>query len=193
VLVSLSVGGITVERGGIGFRMVCANPFGYESQINEEITVYIYQYVREDALMLYGFRSRKTRDLFARLLSVSGIGPKNALAVLATDEPERIVQAVETEDVGYLTRFPGIGKKTAGRMILDLKGKLGDIDGLRPAGPSSPAPAASALSSALGEALEALRMLGYTDKEIGRCVPVLKKQEMSAENYIREALRLLTK
>ncbi|MCK9906649.1 Holliday junction branch migration protein RuvA, partial [Frankia sp. Cpl3] len=85
--------------------------------------------VREDAILLYGFASRDERNLFRKLLDVSGIGPKGGLAILAAAAPEQIVLAVQQENVAYLTKFPGIGKKTAQRMILDLKDKL---DGYTP-------------------------------------------------------------
>lgn len=183
----LSGNGIVIEQGGIGYKITCANPFSYQPMINKETKVYIYQYVREDAMILYGFKTREERELFIRLLSVSGIGPKNALAVLASGNPDEIIRAIESEDNRYLTRFPGIGKKTAGQIILDLKGKLADfsVSGISESGTGDE-------SLALSEALDALEMLGYSEREIHKVIPELKKQELTAENYVKEALRLLT-
>ncbi|RYM06833.1 Holliday junction branch migration protein RuvA [Sporolactobacillus sp. THM7-7] len=186
----LSSGWIAVETGGIGYRIICANPFSYQSLINRETTVYLYQYVREDAMVLYGFKTREARDFFVRLLSVSGIGPKNALAILAVGEPGRIIRAIEGEDAGYLTRFPGIGKKTAGQIILDLKGKMKNFT-IQPAADLEERQGKSH-ASVLTEALEALKTLGYSEREIKRVVPALKKQDLTAESYVKEALRLLT-
>ncbi|RYL93893.1 Holliday junction branch migration protein RuvA [Sporolactobacillus sp. THM7-4] len=191
VLTYLSSGGIVIEQGGIGYRIICANPFSYQSQIHCETTVYLYQYVREDAIILYGFQTREERELFVRLLSVSGIGPKNALAILATGQPEQIIQAIEAEDHRYLTQFPGIGKKTAGQIILDLKGKMHDF--AVPYTSLSRERAYGNEPAALSEAVEALKMLGYSDREIRQVVPVLEKEEMSAERFVKEALRLMTK
>lgn len=189
VLTYLSGNGVVVEQGGIGYKIVCANPFQYQPLLNRETLIYLYQYVREDAMILYGFRTREERELFVRLLSVSGVGPKNALAVLASGSPEETIQAIEAEDAHYLIRFPGIGKKTAGQIILDLKGKVADFS----ASPKIGADEESLENQALNEAVDALAMLGYSEKEIHRVLPVLQKQSMTAEEYIKEALRQMTK
>lgn len=177
---------ITVEVGGIGYLIYCANPFVF--QLNEENTVYTYQYVREDILRLYGFKSRKERELFERLLQVSGIGPKGALAILAAGAPLQVVEAVENENEAFLVKFPGVGKKTARQMILDLKGKLQDIIGEEGflAAPSASGPL---FDQPLEEALEALRALGYGEKEIQKVKPKLAKEQMSADEYVRKALQ----
>jgi Holliday junction DNA helicase, RuvA subunit len=187
-LTYLSGNGIVVELGGIGYSIVCANPFSYQPLLHRKTKIYLYQYVREDAILLYGFKTREERELFIRLLSVSGIGPKNALAVLASGEPNEIIQAIESEDSNYLTRFPGIGKKTAGQIVLDLKGKMADFsvgDAVSAEAPSK--------NMTLNEAVDALKMLGYSEKEINRVIPELKKKDLTAELYVKEALRLLTK
>lgn len=189
LLTYLSGSGIVIEQGGIGYRIICANPFSYQPLMNGETTVYLFQYVREDANVLYGFKSREERELFVRLLTVSGIGPKNALAVLASGRPERIIQAIESEDERYLTQFPGVGKKTAGQIVLDLKGKLKDFAVAD--GGSDGHSSQNGGQAALLEALDALKMLGYSDREIHRIMPALQKQDLSAENYVKEALRLL--
>ncbi|MDD9147679.1 MULTISPECIES: Holliday junction branch migration protein RuvA [unclassified Sporolactobacillus] len=192
LLTYLSGNGIVLEQGGIGYRIVCANPFSYQPLLNHEATLYLFQYLREDANVLYGFKTREERELFVRLLTVSGIGPKSALAILASDHPERIIQAIEAEDEHYLTRFPGVGRKTAGQIVLDLKGKLNDFavqDGSADEEESS----SENGNHPLTEALDALKTLGYSDKEIGRLIPILKKQDLSAENYLKEALRLMMK
>ncbi|CAM3095087.1 Holliday junction branch migration protein RuvA [Sporolactobacillus spathodeae] len=188
VLTYLSGNGIVLEQSGIGYQIVCANPFSYQPLLKKETVVFLFQYVREDTNILYGFKSREERELFIRLISVSGIGPKIALVVLASGETEEIIRAIEAEDERYLTRFPGIGKKTAGQIILDLKGKLKDFS----IGVSHAAHPEEGNQS-LDEASDALKMLGYSEKEIKRVLPVLSKQELTAENYVKEALRLLMK
>ncbi|MCI1881194.1 MAG: Holliday junction branch migration protein RuvA [Sporolactobacillus sp.] len=179
---------MVVEQSGIGYRILCADPSRYRSLIGRKAKVYIYQYVREDALILYGFHSREERELFVRLLSVSGIGPKNALAILAVGDYEAVVRAIESEDRNYLTRFPGIGKKTAGQIILDLKGKLSGLvttNAQREGGVP--------VQDKLNEVEEALKALGYSDNEINRVLPKLDGVKQSVEDNVKEALRLLMK
>ena len=118
---------IVIENNGIGYQIMTPNPFVFTKKGNESATVYIYHYVREDIAALYGFGSREEKALFTKLLNVTGIGPKGALAILASGQVEQVVQAIENEDEKFLVKFPGVGKKTARQMILDLKGKLEHI------------------------------------------------------------------
>ncbi|RSL34396.1 Holliday junction branch migration protein RuvA [Salibacterium salarium] len=180
---------LTLEVGNIGYLIYCANPFVFEKNEND-VVIYTYQYVKEDVLRLYGFASRKERGLFEQLLQVSGIGPKGALAILAVGAPLQVVSAIEEENENFLVKFPGVGKKTARQIILDLKGKLNDI--------TSDSVSTSSLlqdeidnpeESALEEALEALRALGYGEKEISKVKPELQKEEQSADEYVRKALQ----
>ena len=179
---------IVINNNGIGYKIICPNPFIYK--MNEQKSVYTYHYVREDVLALYGFINRKERDLFLKLLNVSGIGPKGALAIVAFGQPEQVVNAIEHEDEKFLTKFPGVGKKTARQMILDLKGKLSifadsDItEGLF-------AEVETTTGDELDEAIEALTVLGYGRKEIQKVLPELKKEKMSANEYVKAALKKL--
>lgn len=191
ILTYLSGSGIVIEQGGLGYRIICPNPFSYQPLLNQETKVYLYQYVREDTNILYGFQKREERELFVRLLSVSGIGPKNALAILASGDPDEVIQAIEAEDEKFLTRFPGIGRKTAGQIVLDLKGKLQEF-AVRPAATQA-GEAGSLLDNALAEATDVLLMLGYSEREVRKVVPLLRKQDLSAEDYVKEALKRLSK
>ncbi|RZT22202.1 MULTISPECIES: Holliday junction branch migration protein RuvA [Fictibacillus] len=178
---------IVINNNGIGYKIICPNPFIYK--MNEQRSVYTYHYVREDVLALYGFINRKERDLFLKLLNVSGIGPKGALAIVAFGQPEQVVNAIEHEDEKFLTKFPGVGKKTARQMILDLKGKVSifadaDItEGLFAE--------VETTGDELDEAIEALTVLGYGRKEIQKVLPELKKEKMSANEYVKAALKKL--
>ncbi|MBM7644702.1 Holliday junction DNA helicase RuvA [Scopulibacillus daqui] len=180
---------IVIENNGIGYQILCPNPFVYQNHIGQQITIYTYQYVREDIIALYGFKSREERTLFIHLLSVSGIGPKGGLAILASGQPENVIQAIEEENEQYLIKFPGIGKKTARQIILDLKGKFKDYFGLlAPIEDNAVGP-----NAALEEALEALKALGYSEREIKKVLPKLESKDLTAEAYIKEALRLMLK
>ncbi|GIW50083.1 MAG: Holliday junction ATP-dependent DNA helicase RuvA [Anoxybacillus sp.] len=181
---------IVVEHNGVGYQIFTPNPFSFQMNKQKQIVVYTYQYVREDVLALYGFHTRQERALFAKLLQVSGIGPKGALAILAAGQLEQLVEAIEAEDDKFLCKFPGVGKKTARQMILDLKGKLQAV--VPDAFPNlftEPMEETNALS----EALEALKALGYAEKEIQKVVPILKQERLSTEGYIKLALQKLLK
>lgn len=180
---------VTIEVGDVGYLVYCPNPFIFPLQ--EATTIYTYQYVREDVIRLYGFASRKERQLFEQLLQVSGIGPKGALAILAAGSPMQVAEAVENEDEKFLMKFPGVGKKTARQMILDLKGKLLEALQDSSSDTSPVTPQAVADNSVLEEALEALRALGYSEKEIKKVKPKLQEENLSAEEYVKKALQLM--
>ncbi len=187
---------IVIENQGIGYQIITPNPFVYAGKLHTEVKVYIYHYMRAEMMALYGFSSRAEKMMFEKLLTVSGIGPKGALGILSAGSPEQIVQAIENEDEAFLRRFPGVGKKTARQMILDLKGKLKDvIAGISPEKwqVAAAETVAGGNDRELEEALLALKTLGYTDKEIHTVLPELKKEQMTTEQYIKKALRTLAK
>jgi Holliday junction DNA helicase RuvA len=186
---------VVVETAGIGYRLFCPNPYVFVQYEGKARRFYTHHHVREDAILLYGFASRDERDLFRKLLEVSGIGPKGALGILAAAAPEQIVLAVQQENVTYLTKFPGIGKKTAQRMILDLKDKLNGFtpSAIVPAVEASPLSGQGAVTQ-LEEALEALLALGYTDAEIQKIKASLKQQAESGgavDQLVKQGLALL--
>ncbi|WP_053364205.1 Holliday junction branch migration protein RuvA [Bacillus sp. FJAT-27251] len=180
---------IVIDNGGIGFQINAPNPFAYSKDIGKEVQVFTYHHVREDVMALYGFRSREEKTLFMKLLNVTGIGPKGALAILASGEPQQVVQAIENEDEAFLVKFPGVGKKTARQMILDLKGKLQNI--VPDFFPNLFQPEEDGQSSDLDEALLALKALGYSEREIQKVVPELKKEKLATDQYIKKALQKL--
>lgn len=181
---------------GIGYRIFCPNPYIYRAA--ETKRIFTHYHVREDATHLFGFATREERNLFRKLIDVSGIGPKGGLAILAAASPAQIAAAVQREDVGFLTKFPGIGKKTAGRIVLDLKDKLKEFakvivmeetdtdwnEGLF--GVEQDAAAASPHA----EASEALKSLGYSDAEVQKVMAKLKGEKASTEELIKKALQL---
>lgn len=187
---------IVVENSGLGFQISTPNPFIYSSKIKQTVTIYTYQYVREDLIALYGFETREEKILFTKLLSVSGIGPKGALAILASGEVQQVVNAIEAEDESFLVKFPGVGKKTARQMILDLKGKLQNVvpDFFPNLFNTDQFPISSNdYSAAFEEAVLALKALGYTEKEIKKISPELSKEQLSTDQYIKKALQRLLK
>lgn len=175
---------IVVDVHGVGYQVVFANPYRLQDSLKKQIKVLVQQVVREDSITLYGFISREERELFQRLISVSGIGPKSAMSILANDDTEGFVNAVESGNVTYLTKFPGVGKKTAQQIILDLKGKFEAV-------PEETTKAVVSTNQAtLEEAKEALLGLGYSAKEITK---IWKSLEAAAPSTTQEALKVAFK
>ena len=180
---------IVVEVAGIGYILHVANPYRYSDSIQQDITIYTHQVIREDAHLLYGFATESEKDVFLRLISVSGIGPTTALAIIAVDDNEGLVRAIDQQNITYLTKFPKIGKKTAQQMVLDLAGTF--VDTSVQSGAVSQTAAAS--NQALDEAIEALLALGYKANEIKKIRTFFEGTTESAENYIKSALKMLMK
>lgn len=176
--------------GGVGYRVFM--PVAHLSQLalGSSVRVHVHTAVREDAILLYGFLSQEYYEFFQLLLTVSGVGPKMALGILSAIKPDAFYLAVQSKDVKALTKLPGVGKKTAERMLLELKDKVGGFtaDGSDDFGATVEAGG----SGAVAEAIEALASLGYSNSEI---MPVLQQipeaAEMKAEDVLRCALRLL--
>lgn len=182
---------LVVETNGVGYQIAMGNPYRYSGRMNQEVRVYVHQVVREDAQLLYGFDSLEEKQLFLKLISVSGIGPKSGLAIMANEDHGGLIQAIETDNVNFLVKFPGVGKKTAQQMILDLKGKLGE---LAADVQTEMAEQVTLINPALMEAVEALSALGYADKEIRKVQKELEElDKQTTDQYLRQALKLLMK
>ncbi|MBN4908579.1 MULTISPECIES: Holliday junction branch migration protein RuvA [Mammaliicoccus] len=178
---------IVVEANGIGYEIQTPNSYRFQSQLDKETQVYTQLIVREDAQLLYGFVNLEEKDMFLSLIKVTGIGPKSALAILATSTPNEVAIAIENENESYLTKFPGIGKKTARQIILDLKGKL-IITEESELFPESK----DAGQDVLEEALLALEALGYSKREITKVKKNLEKESFdSVDACVKRGLALL--
>lgn len=168
---------ITIENAGIGYRVFTPNPYAFSESKEEK--VYLYQQLREDTNSLYGFKTIEERELFLKLISVKGMGAKTALPILATGSISGIIDAIERENILYLKKFPKIGDKVAGQIILDLKGKVSVI-------------AHDKQHASSEELMEVLKGLGYKEKEIARVI-VKVDANLSIEAQVKEALKLLLK
>ena len=174
---------IVVDNNGIGYEVVVANP--YEYHLNEERTVFISQQVREDSNVLYGFSNKEQKKVFLLLLKVKGVGPKSALAILAGGTSEEIISAIENQDAVYLTKFPGIGKKSAQQIILDLQGKV-DFS------LTNISSAPKAVNNYLSDAILALEALGYSKKELTKIEKKLSTHQFDGvDEYVKQGLKLL--
>ncbi len=181
-----TLGEVVLDVGGVGYAVRIAP--GTEAKTGSEVTLHTHLAVRADALTLYGFATAKARDLFETLLSVSGVGPRLALAALGTLGEDGLRRAVVAEDVTALTVIPGVGRKGAQRMVLELRERLGAA-GESPNGVGTPG---SAPTSPRGEAAQALVALGYAPAEAARTLDALQAPaEATAEELLRDALRLI--
>ncbi|GKS81877.1 Holliday junction ATP-dependent DNA helicase RuvA [Ligilactobacillus pabuli] len=185
---------IVLEINGIGYRLNVANPYSYFVDTTKKQKIYIYQAVRENDISLFGFKDFPEKQLFLKLISVSGIGPKSALAILATEDHAGLVNAIDANDETYLTKFPSIGKKTAKQIILDLKDKMADLTTQTPLVDDQQQLTQADDPVYLKESLEALLALGYTKAEVKRVGKKLREfSGNSTDEYLRQALKLLMK
>ncbi|HGD5633986.1 TPA: Holliday junction branch migration protein RuvA [Streptococcus agalactiae] len=180
---------IVVETAGLGYMIYVANPYSFSGYVNQEVTIYLHQVIRDDAHLLFGFHTENEKEIFLNLISVSGIGPTTALAIIAVDDNEGLVSAIDNSDIKYLTKFPKIGKKTAQQMILDLSGKF-----VKASGESATSrKVSSEQNSNLEEAMEALLALGYKATELKKVKAFFEGTNETVEQYIKSSLKMLMK
>jgi len=176
---------VLLDVGGVGYEIdVPMSSFYHLPAVGERVSLVTHFVVREDAQQLFGFLTLKERAVFRELIRISGVGPKMALAVLSGMNADELAQCVALQDAARLTRVPGIGKKTAERLLLELKGKLAD---------ALPGAAGTSVAGGIAaDALNALLALGYAEKE---ALPALKQlpQDLSLEEAIRQALKSLVR
>ena len=175
-VVDIESDSIVVDNNGIGYLVYTPNPYAFRE--NEENKVYLWEQIKEDEHLLYGFKTIDEKELFLKLISVKGLGPKMALPIIAMGSPVGISDAINRENILYLKKFPKIGDKLARQMILDLKGKI-NVSG-------------SVEETSTDEVYEALLALGYKDKDVKSVIGRINK-ELSVEEQIKEALRLMIK
>jgi len=178
IVAEIKSNGISLDIANVGYDIRTPNP--YEFKIDEEIKVFIHHYVREDAIHLYGFKTNDAKSLFIKLLSVKGIGPKSAVAILASGNVVDVIGAIERGDAKFLSKFPGIGPKASQQIILDLKGKI-DLN-----------TDSFAKSTNISEVEEALKSLGYKTKEITKAVKQLDGSKKT-DVLLKEALAQMLK
>ena len=180
-------GELIINAGGVGFSLLCSSTtLAAAPGMGESWRCYTVMNVREDAMELFGFATKQEREMFRRLCMVTGVGAKKALGVLSALPLRDLSVAIVTGDVAALSRAPGIGKKTAQRIVLELKDKVEQQDvAAAPGGAPTPAPAGSAQQ----EAQAALQALGYTSAEAARAINLVRDQADSTDRLIMLALR----
>ena len=187
VLVDKGEGGAVIAVGGLGLVLSLSNPTLHGlPAAGKKVKLHSYLHVKEDVLQLYGFSGRKERDIFLKLIAVTSIGPKAALAVLSAYDPDAFVRIVASEDLEAITAVSGVGKKSGQRIIMELKDKLAPLAdelGIAVGGPDG--------SDLAREAREALKGLGYSASEANRALEGYEAEEPDVEDMLRYALKRL--
>ncbi len=198
IIIEKSPPEILLDVGGVGYELQLPMTCFYElPAIGQKATIITHFVVREDAQLLYGFNTKQERMLFRELLKANGVGPKLALAIMSGMSANQFVACVEREDVSSLVKLPGVGKKTAERLIVEMKDRLkgwNSHDLFTPytdAAPTDNAIAAAPADTVESEAVAALLSLGYKPQQASLVVSKVMKPEMTVENVIREALRAM--
>lgn len=173
---------ITIDVGGVGYDVIVSHPGDFHRGEHRRVPVYLH--IKEDAHMLYGFTSREEKELFIKLISVSGIGPKTAIGVLGGTTTSSLIQSIETGNTSNLKKLPGIGPKAAQQIILDLKGKL-----ILETNPK----VSGQLTSEMEDAKEGLRALGFKVSEIDAAFARIEDRTLKSADYLKLALKLLKK
>ncbi len=182
---------LLLEVNGVGYEVEAPMSTFFALPANDEpVTLYTHLMVREDAHILYGFAREADRTLFRRLLKVNGVGGKMALAILSAMTAETFARHVEQADTAALTRIPGVGKKTAERLVVEMRDRL---DGLEPSSDAVAVPAAPTGGQADAEAVDALVALGYKPAEASRMVRAVFAPGMGTEALIKAALKEATR
>ncbi len=182
---------VVVETTGIGYKIFMSkNAILKIGELGEKVKIYTHYHVREDEISLYGFLTGEELKLFELLISVSGVGAKSAIAMLSNISPSEFIMCIVKDDITKLTKIPGIGKKSAQRIVLELKDKLKaeqEVSG------AEETENAIEITDTLEEAISALQILGYNKKEIEKALQKFDYQSMPIEDIIRQGLKFLSK
>ncbi|OYQ07807.1 Holliday junction branch migration protein RuvA [Pseudomonas mandelii] len=186
---------LILDVNGLGYELEVPMTTLYRlPSVGEPLTLHTHLVVREDAQLLYGFFGKRERDFFRELIRLNGVGPKLALALMSSLEVDELVRCVQSQDTSALTKVPGVGKKTAERLLVELKDRFKAWEVVpamfalvpnQPGGPDAPAPVATAEN----DAVSALISLGYKPQEASKAVSAIKDKNLSSEDMIRRALK----
>ncbi|MDX5336507.1 MAG: Holliday junction branch migration protein RuvA [Marinobacter sp.] len=196
ILIEKAPGHALVECSGLGYEVdIPYTTFFHLPETGQEVTLHTHFAVREDAQSLYGFASRLDRNLFRLLIKVNGVGPKLAVGILSGLDAQQFIRCVEARDINALVKLPGVGKKTAERLLIEMADRIGQLEGqFTPTVPGSATPGGSttapvASHDARDEAEAALIALGYKPQEAAKAISKVAEPDMTSEALIRLALR----
>ena len=181
---------VLVEAGGVGYEISLTMPAWFEiGELGDQVGVWCHLVVREDVQQLFGFRDKDERLMFRELIRISGIGPKVAQAILSAMDLPQLLAAIRDDQVAVLVKIPGIGKKTAERLVIELKDRLGQLDFGAVLEGQAPAVDAPMANQQQEEALQALTTLGYKSADAKRMLQSVSSDCESVEDMVRAALR----
>jgi len=187
---------VIIDVGGVGYEVTIPLSTFYElGEVGAEIKLRIFTLVREDALQLFGFKTARERDLYLKLISVQGIGAKSGIAMLSGMSADEIVAAIRTDNIARLTTIPGVGRKTAERMVVELRDKIGELSVGAAAGTSATTGTVTGKETAFDDALSALINLGYQRNAAEKALQEAAKDgtDLSVQKLLRGALQKLAK
>jgi Holliday junction DNA helicase RuvA len=187
---------VIVDVGGVGYEVIIPLSTFFElGDVGSDVNLRIYTYVREDSLQLFGFKTTRERDLYLKLISVQGIGAKSGIAMLSGMSADEIVAAIRTEDLARLTSIPGVGKKTAERLVIELRDKVSDLAKSVSAGTSEAGASAVGKDGSFDDALSALVNLGYQKQAAEKALQQVVQDggDLSVQKLLRQALQRLAK
>ena len=182
---------LVIHVNGVGYLVQCTIQTAGKYKVDDDISLIVYHHIREDAQVLYGFETAHERGFFERLIGISGIGPKAALAILSSIAIPDLISAIQTENIMLITQCPGIGKKTAERMVIELKDKVQEMAGA-PTIIEKDQPEPSPIQQDSEDIVLALRQLGYQKEEIKRGFMKHAKELATVEN-IEDQIKILLK
>lgn len=187
---------VIVETSGVGYEVTIPLSTFYElGEVGSDVALRIYTNVREDAIQLFGFNTARERDIYLKLISVQGVGAKSGITMLSGMNADEIVAAIRTENLAKLTAIPGVGRKTAERLVVELRDKIGDLAGGIPAEASMAAAAGMGPDTVFDDAFSALVNLGYQRNAAEKALQQVRQEgiEPSVQKLLRAALQRLAK
>lgn len=187
---------VIVDVGGVGYELAIPLSTFYEiGEVGDDVELRVYTNVREDAIQLFGFKTQREKDLYLKLISVQGVGAKSGITMLSGMSADEIVSALRTENLAKLTSIPGVGRKTAERLVIELRDKVGEMSTGAPAGTSTNAAAGGNSEGVYDDALSALVNLGYQKNAAEKALQQVRQDgvESNVQKLLRAALQRLAK
>ncbi len=195
-LIEKTANAVIIETNGVGYEVIIPLSTFYElGEVGSEVQLKIFTYVREDALQLFGFKTARERELYLKLISVQGVGAKSGITMLSGMSADEIIAAIRTDNLAKLTAIPGVGKKTAERLVIELRDKVAELAAGVSADVSTAAGAAIGGEAVFDDALSALINLGYKKDAAEKALQQAMKDgtELNVQKLLRAALQRLAK
>ncbi|MFL6467302.1 MAG: Holliday junction branch migration protein RuvA [Pyrinomonadaceae bacterium] len=195
-LLEKSANSVIIDVGGVGYDVSIPLSTFYElGEVGDDVQLRIYTHVREDAIQLFGFSTERERDLYLKLISVQGVGAKSGITMLSGMNADEIIDAIRTDNLAKLTAIPGVGRKTAERLVIDLRDKVGELAATAVAGSDGAAVKPAGESDAFDDALSALVNLGYQRNAAEKAIQDIRRDgaDQNVQKILRAALQRLAK